>query len=105
MSRNPTSGKMEFYTDEGILVGSAVAMGDLVTLPDDELSKMADDRLAGSDVRKGMNDIAETMAKLKKAGASDAVLQKFYNQSGFSELSERAKEEKDRKIKEMKSEA
>lgn len=69
-----------------------------------DLMRRADANLKGNETRQKMDEIAQTWVKMKDAGASADVLQAYYDNSGYEELSKKAAQERKDEIRRLETE-
>ena len=66
--------------------------------------KQADKNLAGNETRQKLKEISDTWVKLKDAGASNEMLNEYVKNSGYDELSDRAKQERKAEMRRLEVE-
>ena len=68
------------------------------------LMKQADKNLKNNETQRKMQEIADTWVKMKDAGASTDTLQAYFDNSGYNELAEKAKKEREDEIRRLETE-
>jgi len=69
-----------------------------------DLMKQADANLKGNETRRKLEEIAQTWVKMKDAGASNEILQAYFDKSGYDELSKKAAQERKDEIRRLETE-
>lgn len=69
-----------------------------------DLMKQADANLKGNETRRKLEEIAQTWVKMKNAGASNEILQAYFDESGYDELSKKAAQERKDEIRRLETE-
>ena len=69
-----------------------------------DLMKKADANLKGNETRRKLEEIAQTWVKMKDAGASNEILQAYFDESGYDELSKKAAQERKDEIRRLETE-